>query len=242
MRTRAEVDRIVRLYGSGLTTTQVGERVGMSAGGVGYLLRRLPDYDRLYLARKEVLRNGEPTRLMLTGGDKVADPARLARMAHAYRAGWTLEEVGGQEGISRERVRQLLTKFTDYAALRQCRRACNAAWRLHAKRLRQCRGCGLWALTDDGGWPSVGAQTLMCAFCRGYEWAFVIHQRSGKGNIERMCVDCGDRFRTRTCGVRCPPCAWVRSAKLSAKRQSKGLANHPDFEELFDQWRKRVGV
>ena len=44
------------------------------------------------------------------GGRKIGGDERSARMAALYRQGMTLAEIGGQYGITRERVRQIITK------------------------------------------------------------------------------------------------------------------------------------
>lgn len=49
-------------------------------------------------------------------GTGVEDPSRLASMATMYRSGYTLQQIGDQFKITRERVRQLLTKYHGISA------------------------------------------------------------------------------------------------------------------------------
>lgn len=84
---------IRELYDLGLSNGQARELVGISASAFGKYCKRLGvkfPYD--------------------TRGTSAPGHKRAVKMAAMYRAGMTLQEIGEKHGISRERVRQLMTK------------------------------------------------------------------------------------------------------------------------------------
>lgn len=70
-------------------------------------------------------------------------PDRTAAMLQRYRDGLTLEAIAAEYGLTRERVRQLLTVHDEYHELRDARRdAARQAAAERARPPRPCRLCG----------------------------------------------------------------------------------------------------
>lgn len=92
---------VTQLAAEGRSRREIGEILGIKPHIVANIVSRLK------------------LTLIDTRGDwcrGTADQERIAAIAAAYSAGRTLQDIGNQYGISRERVRQILRKYTDVQA------------------------------------------------------------------------------------------------------------------------------
>lgn len=91
-RAAIRIGELTRLAAEGLTRREAAERLGLKYGTVVlYALRNEIDFAR---------------------SGKIATPTeRTRQMAAMYKSGQTLQEIGRHYGITRERVRQLITKY-----------------------------------------------------------------------------------------------------------------------------------
>jgi hypothetical protein len=86
------IEKIRALASDGLTRPQVAERLGL-----GY---------------QAVVKYGLQAEITFSHANRKTSPTvRTRQMAAMYQSGKTLQEIGEQYGITRERVRQLITKF-----------------------------------------------------------------------------------------------------------------------------------
>lgn len=88
----AHVEKLRPLAAAGLTMQEAASDIGL---GYGYVAQLAAKHDIKFIRSGLAL---EPT-------------SREQQMAALYRSGKTLREIGEQYGITRERVRQLITKF-----------------------------------------------------------------------------------------------------------------------------------
>lgn len=93
-----DIENLRALAADGLSQTEAAERLGVSQ----------PTVCRAANSHSVVFRDG---RRKFAGVDQ-----RAAPMAALYRAGYTLQQIGAQYQLTRERVRQILRKYTDVAA------------------------------------------------------------------------------------------------------------------------------
>ncbi len=126
----AVVEDLRSLAASGFTTQEAADEVGISYAYAASL------------ARKEDIRFIRP-------GLVLKPSLRVQQMAALYRSGKTLHEIGGQYAITRERVRQLLTKFYGIRALDggEHKRALDKRAKFEAK--RNARSLQQWGCNWD---------------------------------------------------------------------------------------------
>jgi hypothetical protein len=94
---KEQIDLVARAYVGGSTIKAIGRETGYSYEKIKKLLRGA--------GIEPVLTRG---RVPSWGG--VLDLARAAEIATLYRSGLTLQAIGDQYGVSRERIRQILRK------------------------------------------------------------------------------------------------------------------------------------
>jgi len=94
--TRLMVDALTQFAASGFTMQETAAETGLSYAAVGMYARK--HGIKFYRTYKGA---GAPT----------APTARSERMAALYKAGKTLEQIGSEYGITRERVRQIINKY-----------------------------------------------------------------------------------------------------------------------------------
>lgn len=90
----SQYEEIIHLYGLGLSMREVGEKFGVTP---------MPIRNVLYSHGVKIRRKGWTKQL-----DSYAE--RDARVVESYKTGKSMEDVGRQFGISRERVRQVLRR------------------------------------------------------------------------------------------------------------------------------------
>lgn len=167
-------EQIAALYGIGLTLAQVGERVGMTGAGVARRLRRA----------------GFPRRKSNHGrAPEISDRDR--EIVAAYRDLGTLEAVGAQFGVTRERIRQIVSKYerlTGETVPRTGYSINSARW-IAARPIWRCAGCGI-----EQRRPAFRAKHKCCRACRGRERRKILSDRLIERTIARVLA--GETFHS----------------------------------------------
>ncbi|MET4210497.1 sigma factor-like helix-turn-helix DNA-binding protein [Bradyrhizobium sp. LA2.1] len=97
-RGNAKLEELKQLAAGGFTRQEAARQLGMSFAWVNTMARR---HDLKFLR----------------GGLIIDPPMRVKQMAALYKSGRTLQEIGDHYGITRERVRQLISRHCGISAL-----------------------------------------------------------------------------------------------------------------------------
>jgi hypothetical protein len=162
--------------------------------------------------------------------------ARADRMGRLYRTGWTLEQIGQEYGVTRERVRQILrarTAVTSKDGGKAFQARVNRA-RRERERDRRCRakwGCA-WRAYKAIGLDAKRAyhQQRMNAAARGILWEFTLWSW---WQVWRSSGKWGQRGRKRGCYVM----ARVGDVGSYAPDNVRVVT----CTENMNEWRARVG-
>lgn len=129
-RGEAKLEELNKLAASGFTRKEAALELGMSFGRVHNM------------ALKHDLK-------FLRSGLLIEAPMRVQQMAALYKIGKTLQEIGDQYGISRERVRQLITRHCGITACDGGQRKVAAEKRAKFEAKRNARSLKKWGCNFD---------------------------------------------------------------------------------------------
>lgn len=163
--------------------------------------------------------------------------ARQGKYLTLYRLGFTLEEIGKHDGITRERVRQVLSGIEEYREEREKKKVAHIV-------KCTCRLCGAEFMKYvSNGMPPPQFCNQKCY----YLWK--IRETDQQKNQRRKCTRCGkvqgpDRFYGRYGGkagsVYCKSCHAYFTKSWQRRNPDRARAIQRRATENY--WRKKLGL
>ena len=223
MKHEARVSRICTLYQEGMTLMQLAKRFRISAMFVRKILME-QGIARRRRGRPCVMRPPKPPYVAF-----IPDDGRAQEMFDLYKSGKTLQEVGTEFGVSRERVRQIIHKrfgatFADggaaiQAIIRAFRKAEKRA-EIRAAKIKRAEalcGCSFELIAELGEGYTPYASIQMAPFSPLAKWTQQMRSAISRGIEWKMPL--ADWWRI-----------WQESGKWEQRGRGQGycMARHGD--------------
>lgn len=250
---RARTEKIIAIEAcasEGLTRSQACEKLGMSAHSLGEIARA-HNIKFVHALKDDI------------------DHERADAMAAMYRAGKTLGEIGALYGVSRERVRQIISKYRGLSSENggQAVRSKIERERTRARKEADCyskHGCSLSQLKEL---RALGRQMAAKGFTRertpigafirqrhnaigrGIEWRITLWEwwaiwvESGKWDERGRTADAYVMCRFSDDGAYEVGNVYVATAhhNVTVQPNNRYRKSHPEFEEAMSEKAKRKG-